>query len=122
MKKTFALAALAAVTATLAFAAPASAAPYWGGGFGNINARQAQLSQQIDFGQRSGRLTFMEARDLRDQMRQVNFVEASYRRGGLNGFERADLDRRLDRISFNLQRELNDRDHRGDGHRDRHGF
>jgi len=25
-------------------------------------------------------------------------------------------------VSFELQRELNDRDHRGDGHRDRRGF
>ena len=30
--------------------------------------------------------------------------------------ERADLDRRLDRVSFDLQHQLNDRDHRG-GHR-----
>lgn len=121
MKKTFALAAIAAVAVTMAFAAPASAAPFRPG-YDNINAREAQIAQQIDFGQRSGRLTFMEARDLRGQMQSINFLEARYRRGGLNGFERADLDRRLDRVSFNLQRELNDRDHRGDGHRDRHGF
>ena len=119
MRKTLALAA-AAIAAALAFAAPASATPY--APFDNINARQAQMSQQIDFGQRNGRLTFAEARGLRDQMRQIDYLESRYRRGGLNGFERADLDRRLDRVAFDLQREMNDRDHRGDGHRDHRGF
>jgi len=117
MKKTLIFAAIAVATATLGMAAPASAAP-----FDNINARQAQLSQQIDFGQRSGRLTFNEVRDLRSDLRQVNFLQARYSRGGLNFQERADLNRRLDQVQFNLQREMNDRDHRGDGHRDRHGF
>ncbi|MES1156281.1 MAG: hypothetical protein ABUL73_00755 [Alphaproteobacteria bacterium] len=110
MKKTLIFAALAAVTATLGMAAPASASP-----FDNINARQAQLSQQVDFGQRSGRLTFSEARGLRTDLRQIDFLEARYNRGGLNFQERADLNRRLDQVQFNLQRELNDRDHRGPG-------
>jgi hypothetical protein len=125
MKKTFAktgaLVAVAAVAAMLSFASPASAAPFYPG-FDNINARQAQIAQQIDWGQRSGRLTFMEARDLRGEMRQIDFLEMRYRRDGLNFGERADLDRRLDRLSFEVQREMNDRDVRGDRHYDRHGF
>ncbi|MFZ2028959.1 MAG: hypothetical protein WAU68_01505 [Vitreimonas sp.] len=121
MKKTFAIAALAAITATIGFAGSANAAPFRPG-FENVNARQAQIMQQINFGQRSGRLTFGEVRGLRDQMRSIDFLEARYRRGGMNFAERADLNRRLDRVSFELQRELNDRDHRGDGHRDRRGF
>jgi hypothetical protein len=120
MKKTFAIAALAAITATMGFAGSANASPFYGAN--NINAREAQLEQRIMFGQRTGRLTFMEVRSLRDQMRRIDFLEARYRRGGLNFAERADLNRRLDRVSFELQRELNDRDHRGDGHRDRRGF
>jgi hypothetical protein len=47
----------------------ASAAPSYGE---NINARQAQLEQRIDFSQRSGRLNFAEARSLRDQMRHTS--------------------------------------------------
>ena len=121
MKKTFAIAALAAATATLGFAGSANAAPFRPG-FENINARQAQIMQQINFGQRSGRLTFGEVRGLRDQMRSIDFLEARYRRGGLSFGERADLDRRLDRVQADLRREMNDRDHRGDGHRDRRGF
>ena len=111
MKKTFAIAALAAVTATVGFASSASAAPFRPG-FENINARQAQIMQQINLGQRSGRLTFGEVRGLRDQMRSIDFLEARYRRGGLNFGERADLDRRLDRVQAELRREMNDRDHR----------
>ena len=114
MKNIIALAAAAAAV-TMAFAAPASAVPYRGGD--NINVRQAELTQRIDFGQRSGRLTFQEARQLRDDMRNINFLEARYRRGGLNFGERQDLDRRLDRVNFELQRQLNDRDHRGDHRR-----
>lgn len=110
MKKTLAIAALAAVTATMGFAGSANAAPFFANN--NINARQAQLEQRISLGQRMGRLSFMEVRSLRDQMRSISFLEARYRRGGLNFSERADLNRRLDRVSFELQRDMNDRDHR----------
>ena len=113
MKKIFAMAAAAAAL-TMAFAAPASAVPFRG--VDNINARQAQIEQRIEFGQRSGRLTFAEARQLQSQMRNINFLEARYRQGGLNFNERADLDRRLDRVSFDLQAQLADNDH-GRGHR-----
>lgn len=107
MKKTFAIAALAAITATVGFAGSANAAP-----FDNINARQAQLSQRIDMGQRMGRLTFSEVRDLRGELRGVSTLEARYRRGGLSFSERADLNRRLDRVQSDIQRQMNDRDHR----------
>ena len=110
MKKTLAIAALAAITATMGFAGSANAAPFFANN--NINARQAQLEQRINQGQRMGRLSFMEVRSLRDQMRSISFLEARYRRGGLNFSERADLNRRLDRVSFQLQRDMNDRDHR----------
>lgn len=121
MKKTLVFAAIAAATATMGMAAPASATPFRPE-YDNLHARQAQIAQQIDFGQRSGRLTFGEARGLRDQLRQVDYMEARFSRGGLNFRERAELDRRLDMVQADLQRELHDRDHRGDGHRDRHGW
>ncbi|MFT3729080.1 MAG: hypothetical protein QM759_14750 [Terricaulis sp.] len=109
--KTFAIAALAAATLMAGFAGTASAAPF--APRDNINARQAQLEQRIDFGQRSGRLNFAEVRDLRGQLRAVDALEMRYRRGGMNFAERADLNRRLDRVQADLQRDMNDRDHRG---------
>jgi hypothetical protein len=101
MKKLFAIAAAAM---TLALAAPASAAVTQ-----NINVRQASIEQRIDMGLRTGRLTRHEAMDLRNDLRGIERLEMRYRRGGLNRAERADLDRRLDRLAFELTRELNDR-------------
>ncbi|MES1202515.1 MAG: hypothetical protein ABUS57_13815 [Pseudomonadota bacterium] len=121
MKKSLAFAAIAAVIATTAIAAPASAAPFRGG-HDNINQRQMELSRQVEFGQRSGRLTVGEARGLRSDLRQIDYMESRFRRNGLNWQERSELDRRLDQVQNDLQRELRDRDHRGDGHRDRRGY
>ena len=109
MKK---LLALAAAVATLAVAAPANASP-----FDNVNAKQAQIERSIDFGARSGRLTRNEVFNLRAQLRNISFLERQYRRGGLSFGERADLNRRLDRLSFQVQAQANDRDHRGRDHR-----
>jgi hypothetical protein len=78
------------------------------GGWQNINQRQAMLDARIDQGVRSGRLNAYEARALRSEFRQIANLEASYRRNGLNQAERRDLDRRFDRLSANLQAELND--------------
>lgn len=101
---------LAAVAlSTLAIAAPASAAPWQ-----NINARQSMLDNRIDAGVRTGRLTRQEAMQLRTEFRQIAMLEARYRRSnGLNMAERRDLDRRFDRLSYELQHQLNDRQHRG---------
>lgn len=99
----------AVALSTLAVAAPAAAAPWH-----NINARQAQLDNRIDMGVRTGRLTRGEAVQLRSQFRQIATLEARYRRSnGLNIVERRDLDRRFDRLSYALQQQLNDRQHRG---------
>ena len=108
--KEFVIATLAAIGVMAGFAGTASATPF---APDNINARQAQLEQRINQGQRAGRLDFTEVRDLRGQLRTVASFEARYRRGGLNFAERTDLNRRLDRVQFDLQRDLNDRGHRG---------
>ena len=100
MKK-FVIAALAAIGVMAGFAGTASAAPF---APDNINVRQAQLERRIDQGQRAGRLNFAEVRDLRGQLRTVASLQARYRRGGLNFTERTDLNRRLDRVQFDLQR------------------
>ena len=94
--KRLAMSLLAASAALAIVPAAAQAAPWM-----SINQRQANLEQRIDQGVRSGQLTRQEAYRLRGEMRDLNRLEAHYRRTGghLDGRERADLDRRFDRLS-----------------------
>lgn len=97
-----------AVSALTAAAVPAMAAPWQ-----NINQRQAQLDRRIDVGVRNGSLTRYEATRLRTEFRQIAQLEVRYRRtGGLQGWERADLDRRFDALSRKIRIERHDRDDR----------
>jgi Ni/Co efflux regulator RcnB len=73
--------------------------------------RVARLDQRIDVGVRSGGLTRDEAWRLKGDLRETARLEARYRRGGLNGWERADLDRRYDHISAQIRYERHDRDY-----------
>ena len=83
----------------------------------SINQRQAMLERRIDQGLRSGALTRNEAYRLRSELRDTARLEHRYRRGGLSGWERADLDRRFDRISARIRYERRDRDYgHGYGH------
>ncbi|MBO9707545.1 MAG: hypothetical protein J7521_04980 [Caulobacter sp.] len=107
MKRTLlTLAAMAAVAAPLA----ANAQPWQ-----SINQRQANLERRIDQGVRNGSLTRHEAMRLRGEFRDLNRLEASYRRsgGGLSMRERADLDARFDRLSRQIRYEKHDRNYRG---------
>jgi hypothetical protein len=90
--------ALAATTA-VALCAGSTAAQAWT----SINQRQARLEQRIDAGVRSGELTRSEATRLRDQFHDLARLEVRYRRGGLSGWERADLDRRFDALSSQIR-------------------
>ena len=72
--------------------------------------RVARLDQRIDIGIRSGSLTRNEAWRLKGDLRETARLQARYSRGGLNGWERADLDRRFDRISAQIRYERHDRD------------
>lgn len=100
-----------AVSALTTAAVPAMAAPWQ-----NINQRQAQLDRRIDQGVRNGSLTRYEATRLRTEFRQIAQLEVRYRRtGGLQGWERADLDRRFDVLSRKIRFERHDRDDRRDG-------
>lgn len=115
----------AALAAFAATAVPASAAPY-GNNRGHdrnyersafnagreIDRQQAQISQRIEMGQRNGSLSFREAARLRVELRNINFLEARYERGGLNRTEVADLNRRLDSLSRAVFAERRDRDGR----------
>jgi len=88
------------------------------GAWMNINQRQAQLDRQIDRGLRTGELTRAEAARLRNEFRQIARLEQRYRANGLNMRERADLDRRFDRLAAQIRWERNDRQYgSGYGHR-----
>lgn len=108
MKKlTVLLAGLGMAAATLP--SVASAAPW-----APISQRQANLSQRIDQGVRSGALTRPEAYRLKSQLRDVVGLEYRYARsgGGIDGRERADLERRYNSISAQVRFEKHDRQHR----------
>jgi hypothetical protein len=83
-----------------------------GGEWQNINQRQAQLDRRIDAGLRNGQLTRAEAARLRAQYQDIARLERRYRAGGLSPAERADLDRRFDRLSESIRDER--RDQQGD--------
>ena len=77
----------------------------------SINQRQAQIDARIDEGVRNGALTRTEAIELRGEFRTLVALEAEYRRsrGAFTAEERADLDRRLDRLSARVARDRHDR-------------
>lgn len=111
----------AALAAFAATAVPASAAPYGHNrnyersafnASREIDRQQAQLSQRIEMGQRNGSLSFREATRLRAELRNINFLEARYERGGLNRSEVVDLNRRLDNLSRQVFAERHDRNDR----------
>ncbi len=77
-----------------------------------IDQRQANLDRRIDQGVRSGQLTRSEAARLRNEFRDISRMEIRYRRDGLQNWERADLDRRFDRLSYQIRDERRDRDNR----------
>lgn len=73
--------------------------------------RVARLDQRIDFGIRNGSLTRNEAWRLKGDLRETARLQARYSRNGLSGWERADLDRRFDRISSQIRYERRDGDY-----------
>ncbi|MGD9968272.1 MAG: hypothetical protein AB7T59_17260 [Hyphomonadaceae bacterium] len=75
-------------------------------GWQPINQRQRMLENRIDMGIRTGRLTRGEAYDLRAEFNDIARLEARYRSNGLSRGERADLDRRFDRLNAHLEASL----------------
>lgn len=109
---------IVAVSALAAVTVPAVASAQ------SINQRQDQLERRVEMGLRNGSLTRSEAYRLRGELRQTARLEHDYRRGGLTRWERADLDRRFDRISAQIRYERHDRDYGygyGYGDRDHRG-
>jgi hypothetical protein len=104
------LPALAAVS-VLALALPAAAQSWL-----PINARQAILDARIDNGVRTGSLTAAEAARLRAQFRDIAKLEARYRAtGGLQQWERTDLDHRFDALNNGIRVQSADNQRRGAG-------
>jgi Ni/Co efflux regulator RcnB len=97
---------LAAVSAVLSAAPLAASAAPWQ----SVNDRQANLERRIDQGVRSGELTRPEAARVRGEFRKIARLEDQYRRSGgrLTGYERADLDRRFDRLSQQVYAQKHD--------------
>lgn len=116
---------LAGAASALALSATAvSAQPYHhpGNDWQSINQRQQQLDRRIDRGVQRGDLTRTEARRLRGEFHQLARLEHRYRVNGLTRWERADLDRRFDRLAAQIRFERRDRDYGygygyGDGYR-----
>lgn len=98
---------IAAASAVLAAMPVAASAAPWQ----PMSQRQAELEHRIDQGVRSGELTRREASRLREQFHDIQRLEAHYRRtdgGRLTPGERADLDRRYDRLSERIYAQKHD--------------
>jgi hypothetical protein len=108
MKRTIAL--LAAV-GVLGATSAASAQ-----GWISIRDRSDRVDMRIDRGVRDGSLTRREAARLRNELRQIAFLEDRYSRNGLNGWERTDLNRRYDALSSRVFAERRDRQNRRYGY------
>ena len=77
----------------------------------NINARQRQVERRIERGLERGSISRWEANRLIHEFRQLAYLENRYRQNGLSGWERADLDRRFDRLEAQVRFENNDRNY-----------
>lgn len=107
--KTFTKTALIGATALslLAGAGAASAQPYRGG-YMPVEQRLDRLNDRIDRGIQSGQLDRREAMRLRNDARDLRRLSFRYSRDGLSGWERADLDRRFDRLSARINWDRHD--------------
>lgn len=76
-----------------------------------ISDRDRQIQARINIGVRNRTLSPQEASRLRDQFHDLLRVEAQYMRGGLNRFERRDLDRRYDQLNYRITAEVRDRNY-----------
>ena len=88
------------------------------GGWQNISQRKYQLDRRIDQGERNRQLSRREAGRLRNELNALVRLERTYMQGGLSYRERADLDRRYDRLSMQVRAERRDNDNRRGDRRD----
>jgi Ni/Co efflux regulator RcnB len=81
------------------------------GGWNPGGDRVARLDERIDRGIRNGSLDRREAWRLKGDLRETARLQYRYGRDGLSRWERADLDRRFDRINAQIRYERHDRDY-----------
>ena len=88
-----------------------------------IEDRAQWLDQRIDRGVREGSLDRGDVARLRRALTDLETLERSYRRRGLQTWMRADLDKRFDQLAARIQYARNDGAGRNDGYRgdDRYG-
>ncbi len=95
---------------TLSFGSPGYSQGYgydhrgYGYASRDLDYRARALSQHIDRLAWSGAIHRREARELVREMNQYQRLDRRYARNGLSRAEYRDLDRRLDRIQYKLQR------------------
>ncbi len=106
------MALMSALAATaVAFAAPAAAQSYARMDDGQqINAREGQLVARLSQVNQTGELTNQEIAALRRQVADFRSMEQRYRANGLSRWEVSELNRLLDGIHYNLNRQRSDRD------------
>ena len=73
----------------------------------NLNQRQAQFNQRLTMAVRDRRISQRQADYLRTEFRTIARLERQYRRNGLTVNERADLDRRFDRLETTFRAQVN---------------
>ena len=92
---------------TLSFGSPGYSQPYgYSRGYAprDLHYRAQVLSRHIERMAWSGGVDRLRARDLARQLNAYQRLEYRYARNGLSAGEYRDLDRRLDRIQFQVQR------------------
>jgi len=104
---------IALTAATALTAGAASAQPWRGDGYRgdnmSIDQREDMLQRRIDRGVESGQLTRREAWQARRAFNDIQRIEYRYKSDGyLNGYERADLDRRLDALAAQVRYDRQD--------------
>lgn len=83
-----------------------------GNSWQNISQRKYNLDRRIDQGERNRQLSRREATRLRYELNALVRLERTYMRGGLSFRERAELDRRYDRLSVQVRAERRDHNNR----------
>jgi hypothetical protein len=74
----------------------------------SMSRRGEWLERRIAQGEQQGSLTRAESNRLRNELRDLTTLERRYSSGGLSNSERADLDRRFDRLSERIRLNNND--------------
>ena len=74
------------------------------GGAARLDQREASLAARINAAARNGEITRYEASRLIRDLGLINGLELQYRRNGMNGWEVAGINERLENLSNTLER------------------